>query len=193
MAREAIDVSLRVLKESSKSRFDSYMYSVSVFVIPVLLRLQLQSSTLYLHLHIYSHSSYLLHIYYPIIAIVHNLTDNRKYTIFDQKVFNTLHYKFLHVWCHCYNIFSNYLFLSSTNQVTSYNIRFLGSFSKYSVCDWAVPIREPFLQHAKKNIPNWSSCCYYHYYYHYYYYYYYYYYYFFINFLMLFIIVISSL
>ena len=121
MAREAIDVSLRVLKESSKSRFDSYMYSVSVFVIPVLLRLQLQSSTLYLHLHIYSHSSYLLHIYYTIIAIVHNLTDNRKYTIFDQKVFNTLHYKFLHVWCHCYNIFSNYLFLSSTNQVTSYN------------------------------------------------------------------------
>ena len=97
MAREATDVSLRVLKESSKSRFDSYMYSVSVFVIPILLRLQLQSSTLYLHLHIYSHSSYLLHIYYTIIAIVHNLTDNRKYTIFDQKVFNTLHYKFLHV------------------------------------------------------------------------------------------------
>ena len=67
------------------------------FVIPVLLRLQLQSSTSYLHLHIYSHSSYLLHIYYTIIAIVHNLTDNRKYTIFDQKVFNTMHYKFLHV------------------------------------------------------------------------------------------------
>ena len=150
-------------KGKQQKQVDSYMYSVSVFVIPILLRLQLQSSTSYLHLLIYSHSSCLLHMYYTIIAIVHNLTDNRKYTIFDQKVFNTLHYKFLHVWCHCYNIFSNYLFLSSTNQVTSYNIRFLGSFSKYSVCNWAVPIREPFLQCAKKNIPNWSSCCYYYY------------------------------
>ena len=45
MAREAMDVSLRVLKESNKSRFDRYSVRSSILIYPI--------SPFGIHLHIF--------------------------------------------------------------------------------------------------------------------------------------------